>query len=380
MSQPPEYPGSPEYPGAPAGQPAGGPGGYPPPPNYGSPPPGYGAPGYGAQPTPPGYGPQGGQPPGGPAPRHAAPPGYGAPPTPPPPSSPPPGYGPPGGGYPAPQAGYGGPQGGPPGAPTAAQFSIGDALSWSWNKFTQNLAALLVPAIVYLAGMGILGGATWGVALALSDNTTSTYTDAYGQTYTVASAQMGPAAFAVITVGYLAVFALALYMQAGMVSGCLDVADGKPVTIGTFFKPRNLVPVLLTILLVVAGVMVGSILCFIPGLVFAFFAMFAFQFAIDRSLSPVESVKASIAVVRPNLVNVLLSALAQSAVVAVGQVACGVGVFAAIPVALLIQTYTYRKLSGGQVAAVEQPANQAGAPPGYQPGYQQGPPPGSYPA
>ncbi len=378
MNQPPEYPGSPEYPGGPAGQPGGSPGGYPPPPNYGAPPPGYGTPGYGAQPTP-GYGAPGGPAPAGPAPRHAAPPGYGAPHAAPPPSAPPAGYGPPGGGYPAPQPGYSGPQSGPqggsPGAPPAFQLSVGDALTWSWNKFTQNLAPLLVPVVVYLLGIGVLAGASWGIAIGLSDNTTSTYSDAYGQTYTVASAQMGPAAFAVIAVGYLAVFAVALYMQAGMLSGCLDIADGKPVTIGTFFKPRNLGPVLLTMLLVVAGTLVGSILCIIPGIVFAFLAMFAIQFTLDRSLAPVDAVKASIAVVKPNLVSVLLSALAQSAVVAVGEVACGVGIFAAIPVALLIQTYTYWKLTGGQV--VELPASQ----PAYQPGYQQGPPPpGSYPA
>ncbi len=376
MSQPPEYPGSPEYPGAPAGQPGGSSGGYPPPPNYGTPPPGYGG-----QPTP-GYGQQGGPPPA--APRHAAPPGYGAP-----PAAPPAGYGPPAGGYPPPQQGYGGPPGGPaggpPGAPMAPQFSVGDALTWAWNKFTQNLVALIVPVLVYLAAIGVLAGVTWGVALALSDNTTSTYTDGYGQTYTVASAQMGPAAFAVLAVGYLAVFAVALYMQAGLVSGSLDVADGKPVTIGTFFKPRNLGPVLLTMLLVVAGTLIGSI-CIIPGIVFAFLAIYAFQFTIDRSLSPIDSVKASIAMFRSNLGGALLSLLAQSAVVAVGEAACGIGIIAAIPVSMLIQTYTYRKLSGGQVAAVEQPGNQAGNPPGYQPqpGYQpeyrQGPPPGSYPA
>ncbi len=256
----------------------------------------------------------------------------------------------------------------------APQFNVGDALSWAWNKFTQNLAALIVPALVYLAVIGVLAGVTWGVALSLSDNTTNTYSTPYGGTYTTTSAQLGPASFAVIAVGYLAIFAVALYMQAGLLSGCLDVADGKPVTIGTFFKPRNLGPALLTMLLVVAGTLIGSI-CIIPGIVFAFFAIFAFQFTIDRSLSPVDSVKASIAVVRSNLTGALLSWLAQAAVVAVGEAACGVGIIAAIPISLLIQTYTYRKLSGGQVAAVEQPG-----PPPYQSGPQAPLPPGSYPA
>jgi uncharacterized membrane protein len=37
-------------------------------------------------------------------------------------------------------------------------FSIGDALSWAWNKFTQNAAALIVPTLAYFAGIGILYG------------------------------------------------------------------------------------------------------------------------------------------------------------------------------------------------------------------------------
>jgi uncharacterized membrane protein len=256
----------------------------------------------------------------------------------------------------------------------APQFSVGDALTWAWNKFTQNLTVLIVPVLAYLAVMAVLAGVTWGGAIALSDNTTSTYSDAYGNTYTSASAQMGPAALAVLAVGYLAIFAVAIYMQAGLVTGSLDVADGKQVTIGTFFKPRNLGPVILTMLLIGLGTVVGSI-CIIPGIVFAFFAMFACQFTIDRSLSPVDSVKASIAAVRSNLGGALLSWLAQAAVVAVGEAACGVGIIAAIPVSLLIQTYTYRKLSGGQVVSLEQPGYQLGYRPGPAAPLPPGPPP-----
>lgn len=104
MSQPPEHPGNPADPqGGNQGA-----GSYPPP-------------GYGAPPPPPGYGP----PPG-----TYLPPGYNAPP-------PPPGYGPP----PGPP---------PPGYPTHLQssgFSVGDAISWSWNRFTQNAVTLVVPVL-----------------------------------------------------------------------------------------------------------------------------------------------------------------------------------------------------------------------------------------
>jgi len=41
-----------------------------------------------------------------------------------------------------------------------------------------------------------------------------------------------------------------------------------------------------------------------------------------------------------------------------------------LPVAQLVLTYTYRKLSGGQVVALEQPGYPAGPPPGTPPGPQ----------
>jgi uncharacterized membrane protein len=386
MSQPPEYPGNPADPHG------GSPGGYPPPPNYGSPPqpPNYGAP-------PPGYGSPGGPPPGGPG-RHSAgqPPEYGSPPPPPQygaPQQPPSGYGqpssggygqpssggygqPPAGGYP-PQQGYGPPAGGAPGGGGAApvQLNIGEAVSWAWNKFTKNIAPLVVPVVIYVAIVGVLYGVGFGIAFATGTN--STYTDEYG--YHHANSSFGAAGLAALGVAYIGIFAVLIFMHASLISGSLDIADGKPVSIGTFFKPRRVGPAIITALLVGLGAAIGSILCIIPGIIFGFVSLFAVHFAIDRGLSPVDAIKASIELVRANLVPTLLAWLVAGAVTAVGELACGVGLFASLPVGILIQVYAYRKLSGGQVVPVEQqgayPSGPpAGLPPGYPPqqGYQQG--------
>ena len=348
MSQPPEYPGSqPDpYGGAPQGYPPPGPPGYGAPPPPPPPPPGYGPP-PGGYPPPPGQGPGG-----------YAPPGY----SPPPP--PPPGYGPPAGppgappgGYPS-QSGYGA-------APQYA-FSIGDAVSWAWNRFTQNAAALVIPVLAYAAAIGALIGIIIGLTAVFSSSTTTAYTDAYGTTYESVHGSVGPAGIIVMIVGYIVVFFVALYMQAGLTTGCLDIADGRQVSIGTFFKPRNLGRVIVTGLLMVVGVAIGSILCFLPGLIFAFLAQFAIAFAVDRGSSGVDSIKGSIAAARSNLSGSVLSWLVQYAAVAVGEVLCFVGMLVGIPVASLVQVYTYRKLSGGQVVELSQPGPPAGLPPGPQ--------------
>ncbi|VDM88425.1 putative integral membrane protein [Mycobacterium basiliense] len=359
MSQPPEHPGSQADPqGGDQGSP-----GYQPPPSYGAPPPppppGYGAPpppGYGA-PPPPGYGappppPSYGQPPSG-----YSPPGY----SPPPP--PPPGYGPPPPGYP-PQPGFGG--------PVKPAFSVGEAFSWAWNRFTQNIAALVAPVAIYGLILAAVGGVMIGLFLALSDRTTTTYTDAYGNTSETVNMTTSPLGGIVMFVGYLALFAVALYMHAGITTGCLDIADGKPVSVATFFKPRNLGAVVLTGLLVIVLTAIGSLLCVIPGLIFGFLAQFAIIAAVDRSLSPIDSIKASITTVREQLGNTALSWLVQYAVVLAGEFVCLVGLLVGIPVASLIQTYTWRKLSGGQVVELSQPGPPSGLPPGPPPAPQFG--------
>ncbi len=353
MSQPPDYPGTPADPRR-GNQP---PQGYPPPPGYGAPPPPPPTgPGYGAPPPGPGYGRHASPPPGpggyGPPPGEGPPPSYGAP--------PPSGYGAPPPGYP-PQPGYGP----PPGAPAPAQFNIGEAVSWAWNKFTKNPVALIVSLLIYLVVIGVLAAVAGVLPAALGQSTSTTYTDAYGNTVSGTAITLGAASYAVMAIGYVLLFIAAIFMAAAILTGALDIADGKPVSIGSFFKPRNLGPVFLTAVLVGLGTGIGS-LCIVGGIIFAFIAQFAIAFAIDRSLSPIDSIKASYATVKSNFGGALLSFLVQYAIILVGELLCGVGLLVAMPVALLIQVYTYRKLSGGQVVPLEQPGYPAGPPPGPQ--------------
>jgi uncharacterized membrane protein len=245
-------------------------------------------------------------------------------------------------------------------------------VKWSWNKFTQNAAALIVPVLAYGAVITVFALVAALLPMVFGQSTSTSYTNSYGETTSGVEISYGPASIAVMVVGYVLVFIAVVIMHAGLLSGCLDIADGKPVTIGSFFKPRNLGPAFVAALLIAFGILVGSILCIIPGLIFAFLTLFALPFVIDRSLSPVESIKASIATARANIAPALLSWLVQYAVMVVGQLLCGVGVIVALPISVLIQVYTYRKLSGGQVVALEQPI--------YQPGPPAGPPPGSLPA
>jgi uncharacterized membrane protein len=338
MSQPPEYPGTPNAPHG-GGQ---NPPGYPPPPGYGAPPPPQ-APGYGAPPGG-GYNPPG---------QSGPPPGYSTPPPPPPPG----GYGAPQGGYP-PQPGYGAP-GGQPGQP-GQPFSIGDAFSWAWGKFTQNASTLVIASIIY----GVLFGIAYAITLlggGLGGTTTTTNSDGY----TTTSTNISAGGLAAMIVGYILLYAIGIFAQAAFLSGVLDIADGRPVSIGSFFRPRSLGQVILASIIVGILTSIGSFLCVIPGLIVGIFAQFTIPFIIDRSQNAIEGLKSSFSTVSSNFVNALLAWIVGVAVLFVGFVACGVGALVGGPVAALILIYAYRTLSGGQVVPLEQRGQQAGPPPGY---------------
>ncbi|CAG7021995.1 Uncharacterized protein Rv2560 [Mycobacterium avium subsp. paratuberculosis] len=261
--------------------------------------------------------------------------------------------------------------GGPPpgfGGPPKPAFSVGEAFGWAWNAFTKNPVALIVPTLVYLV---VLGGASTLIGLSQDVGTSG---GGSGDDYFTFTPNLNGGGMALLVLGYLVAYLVGAFAQSAYLSGCLDLADGRPVTIGSFFKPRNFGMVFLAALLVGILTSVASALCFLPGLILGLFAQFTIPYAIDRSESAVKALSSSFSTVTANFANALLVWLAEFALVVVGAVACGVGLLLAAPVAALVGIYAYRKLSGGQVAPP--PGYQPGPPPGYQPG----PPPGAPPA
>jgi uncharacterized membrane protein len=326
------------------------PGNYPPPGGYPPPPPPQG----GYPPPPPqqgGYPPppqQGGYPP---------PPQQGGYPPPPPQR----------GGYPQPPAG-----GVPPGAApryggyrAPQQFDIGAGFSWAWNKFTNNAVPLIVASVIYGVIVGVLYGIIYGLAFALAPDSVSTY-DSYGGGFQYStSAAFGAGSMLVLVVGGILLFVVIAAIQSAYIGGVLDIANGQQVSIGSFFKPRSIGNVILASLIMGVLASIGYVLCVIPGLAVAILTFFGVIAVIDRNVSAVDGLKASYEVVKANFVQVLLVWLATAAIATVGVLVCFVGLFVAIPVATLLQVYAWRRLSGGDVAALDaqsQPPQQYGPP------------------
>ncbi|GAB3132544.1 hypothetical protein GCM10027289_20870 [Tsukamurella serpentis] len=329
MTQPPNYPGDNQgqgpqdpyqggYPQQPQ-QPDYPQGGFPPPAG-GFPPPQGGEQGQGGFPPPPagGYG-QGGFPP---------PPGdYGQGGFPPPP----------GGGYGQPQ--FGGP----------APFSIGDAFNWAWNKFTKNAVPLIVATLLYGLAMGALLGAFYFLLFSYLVNTAETDPDAMAQFSTTGSVGMIGASF----VAAIVFAVIGSLINAAFFTGLLDIADGREVSIGSFFKPRNVGQVVIAALivgLVTAIVTLIPLLGMILAFVLGFLTMFLIPVIVDRGVNAIDGFKQGFGIIQGDAGNSILTYLLMVVITLIGACLCGVGLLVAGPVAGLLLAYTYRRLSGGQVA------------------------------
>jgi uncharacterized membrane protein len=331
--QPPPPPGN--YPPPPQG------GGYPPPPpgSHPSPQGGYPPPPQGGYPPPP----QGGYPP--PPQGNFPPAGY-----PPPPQG---GYPPPPqGNYPP--AGYpAGPQGYyPPANFGAGGYSVGEAFSWAWNKFAKNAVPLIVATLAYGLIIIAIQALTNALSAAVDPGDSTNYMSDGGFefSYTIDS----PAGIIVAFIGWLISLVVAAAVQSAYLGGMLDIADGREVSIGSFFRPRNIGGVVIAGLIVGVITTVGFLLCVIPGLIASIMLMFTVVSLIDRDIAPLEAVKTSFNISKAHFGSVFLAWLVMVATVFVGALVCGVGLLVAAPIATLIMVYTYRVLTGGQVAAKQQ--------------------------
>ena len=236
----------------------------------------------------------------------------------PPPAAPPPGAFPPPGGYQASAAGQ--------------PVQIGEAFNYGWKKFQENLAPILLGVLAYAVISGIL----YGIAFAIMSAGAATGNE------DAALAALGTGMIFYLIIGTL----IGVLFQVGIYRASLEVTYGRPISVKTFFTFTDLGKVVLAALLV-------AVLSAIPvvGIVVAFFAQFTLLFVLDKGLGPIDALKESFGLVNRNLGTVVILFLGVIAAYFVGSLLCGVGLFVAMPVALIAVTYTYRRLLGESVAA-----------------------------
>lgn len=288
-------------------------------------------------------------PPPGDAPPPPPPPPGDAPPPPPPGNAPPPPPPPPPGGTGG--AGWGTPGGPPPGQPPgpgftggAANYSVGTAFRYGWEKFQANALPLVGITLLVLVVVGAIQGISIPIRAGVApgiDPITGEVTN--GGLFGVAMI-VGLLTSALTILGQLVV-------QSGVIKASLGLTRGEPLSFGSAFNGINWGNVVLTALLIALGAFVGFVLCFLPGIIWLFLTSYALYFAVDRDMPAVEAIKASINLVKDNVGVLLLFFLASLLVQFIGVCLCFVGLLVALPVVVLAQAYTFRTLTGDTVTA-----------------------------
>jgi uncharacterized membrane protein len=258
--------------------------------------------------------------------------------TPPPPPPPVPPGGP---GEPA----YGG---GVPTSPPPA-WQLGDALSWGWAKFQANVGQILLSALVLLVGLGIVGGIGYAIIGSMSGSVECSFDE--NGTYTCEGGTgfvMGLVLNALLSAALLIV---AQVIGAGLVRASLKVTEGGSFQFSDVIAFEKVGKVVVAALIIAAATFVGTILCYLPGLIVGFVTSYTLYFIVDKDMEPIEAIKASISFTTGNLGNTVVWYLVGGIVAFVGFLACGVGALVTVPVVLLGTAYTYKKLTGQPVAA-----------------------------
>lgn len=250
-----------------------------------------------------------------------------APPPPPPPGPPePPSWGPPG-------------ESGP--------WDVGQAVSWGWEKFQRNMGQMILAALAIFAAFVVFSLLYVFAIIPASSGGCSG--DIGAGDFECDDGWPFLVTFGIVAVLGVVFFIAAQVIGAGLIREALGVTEGRAFTTAGVFKFENIGNVVVTSLLVGAGTFVGYLLCVVPGIIFAFLSMYSLFFVVDKNLAPVEAIKASIELVRANVGPALIWYVVAIVIVFVGELACFVGLLAAIPVALLGTAYTYKKLSGQPV-------------------------------
>ena len=269
--------------------------------------------------------------------------GGAAPPPPPPPPGPPSPYGP--GQAPPYGAGYAPP---PPGggfAPPGEQpYNAPDAFGYGWNKFKAKPSELLVPVLVVFLVVIVLEGIVQVLLQTTILATRDCTTTVQGQTV---QARCGPNFFVSLLAAALAGFVVSLIVQAlgaGLIKNALNIADGRPASMDQVFTWAVKPQVIGTAALVALITSVGTLLCYVPGLIAGFLLNWSMFYVVDKNLSPVDAIKASFSFTTGHLGATLAFYLLGLVAFIVGALLCLVGLLVAAPVVLIGAAYTFRRL------------------------------------
>ncbi|MCY2968068.1 MAG: hypothetical protein NT069_31300 [Planctomycetota bacterium] len=144
---------------------------------------------------------------------------------------------------------------------------------------------------------------------------------------------------------------LGLFLTLGQTRAFLQMARGQQVQVSDLFKGgRYMLPALGASLVFGLMYLFGLAMCYIPG-IFVLLIFWPFlHLIVDDQAGAMESLSKARAMTTGNLGTTFILGLIAYGLVLVGELACGVGVFVALPLVSLMFAVAYLKMSGQRTA------------------------------
>lgn len=203
------------------------------------------------------------------------------------------------------------------------RLDIGEAISYGWTKFTENLGTMIAIVAIF-----------FGVQLVFNLFVQFLRPDSVFGAIIISAVIIGVGAF----LGFL--------IEAGLIRAALAIVRGQKPEASMMFSTQRLAPYAIGAIVVGLLSFVGIILCCIGYLVVRLFVLFWGFFVLDPDVNaePIDAIKSSFDLVSKNAGDVIVFAIV---VVLLNVITCGL----AIGITEISIGYAYRKLRGQTIAA-----------------------------
>lgn len=133
------------------------------------------------------------------------------------------------------------------------------------------------------------------------------------------------------------------FFMGGIYRMAFNQVRGRAVSIGDLFSGVDVfVPLLIAAILMNIAMAIGFVLCVIPGLLLAACFMFTMPLIVDKSMGAVEAISLSFNTLKSQAFSALGFTLVIGLVIIAGMLACGIGIFVTLPIALVAIVLLYR--------------------------------------
>lgn len=227
---------------------------------------------------------------------------------PPPPSAPPPPPPPPGG----------------PSASGGSAFNVGDAVSYGWNALLKNLGPMILITLVIVAVNIVISI----IAIPIDSFVARLILQAIG-------------------------WIIGLVLAMGLIRASLAVVEGRTPEVNMLFQTEHLGSYIVASILFGIGLVIGLILCIVPGIIFAIvFWFFGFVIVDKGEESPIDALKRSADITQGHRGALFGLGVLLMLINFVGAILCGIGLLFTYPLTAIAIAYSYKSLSGEPVAPV----------------------------